>query len=218
MPKISSLYSRVTSVLSFIDSEWYKWWLRGLSKICPNPFAEAERISKESAEFGTHVHKIVENWLLFKEPETIYTVRENECAGYIIQWLKETKAEIIIIDDKPSVEFEVKSEKLKLIGHFDAVVKIDGILWILDFKTSSKIRKSFALQKAAYCKMLEEEFGIIVNDGVTLRIDRDPSVKKQFEVAEYHSLKEKYWPVFEAALMVYSYFNGKGIWSKNKEK
>lgn len=173
-----------------------------------NAYAEAERIGRETAEFGTCVHKIIENHLTNKEDATIYTARKNECANHVIQWLKETKAELVDIGGIPSIEFEVVDDDLKLIGHFDGLFKINGTLWIVDYKTASKMKKEFPLQKAAYAKMLEK-YGLDVNDGVTIRIDRDPSAKKQFELKEYHNLKENYWPIFKKGLDVYQYFSGK---------
>ncbi len=81
-------------------------------------------------------------------------------------------------------------------------------MWIVDYKTASKMKREFPLQKAAYAKMLEKH-GLDVNDGVTIRIDRDPQANKQFELKEYHNLKENYWPIFKKGLEVYQYFSGK---------
>ncbi len=208
MGRKASEFIRVTTVLSWIDSYWYQWWLKSLTKISDKPVEEAERISKESAAFGTAVHKRVEQFL--RKEEIIWgTERIDVCAATLCQWLKETKAELIQIDNKPSLEFEVKSKKLGLIGHFDALVKIGETLWLLDFKTSNAIKKGQFLQLAAYAKMLEEEYGISVNQGAILRVDKDPNKPQQFEFKEVHNLKEKHWPIFEKALSVYKYFNRK---------
>lgn len=214
-----SPYVRVTSVLSFVDSSWYQYWIKGLAAKCPNPVEEAERITEESAAFGTAVHKIVESYLRNEILSETYTPRQLECAGHIIEWLKQTGAKPWMIEGKPAIEFEVVSDKLGLIGHFDAVLNIGGIPWIADFKTSSKMRKGFPLQKAAYAKMLQLQYGIAVNDGVTIRVDRDPAAEPQFELKEYHELQSKYWPVFKAALDTYSYYNNKNDWAiKKKDK
>jgi predicted RecB family nuclease len=202
MPRKVSPYSRVTTVLDFVNSSWKEYWLKAVG------FDEADRIGKETKEFGTHVHKIVEDYLTKVTTEAVYSDREKECANHIINWIKETKAEVVEISGKPSIEFEVIDEKLKLIGHFDALIKINNTLWLVDWKTSSRMKKEFPLQKAAYAKMLEN-YGLDVNDGVTIRVDRDPKSKKQFEVATYNDIKNKYWPIFKKALEVYKYFSGK---------
>lgn len=202
VPKKPSPYSRVTTVLDFVNSSWKEFWFKSIG------FEEAERFGRETREFGTAVHKIIENYLLDKPNEGEFTERQKECANYVIQWLKETKAELVRIGGMPTVEFECVDDDLKLIGHFDALVKIGETLWIIDYKTSSKMKREFPLQKAAYAKMLEK-YKLDVNDGVTIRIDRDPQAKKQFELAEYHDLKGKYWPLFKKALELYQYFTGK---------
>lgn len=213
-----SPYIRVTSVLNFIDSQWYQWWLKGLAAKCPNPIEEAERITEQSAAFGTEVHKIVADYLMGLDVRAAWIDnRVYTCAGHLISWIKQTGAKPIIIDGKPSVEFEVISESLGLIGHFDCVLKVGESLWIIDLKTSSKIKKANALQLAAYAKMLQIQYGIIVNDGAILRVEKDPAKDPQFEIEEYHSLSEKYWPVFLNCLDVYSYFNNKGKYAKPKK-
>lgn len=215
MGRKASPFTRVTTVLGWIDSAWYEYWLKGLAKVTNNPVAEAGRISTESAEFGTGVHKLVEAYLRKEMPKEIFMPRQIECAGHIIQWLKEVNAEPLMIQGKPAIEFEVKSLGLGLIGHFDAVVQVNGVPWIVDWKTSSKMRRSFPLQKSAYAMMLEEEYGIHVDDGATIRVDRDPAAESQFEVKEYHNLHSKYWPVFQEALNVYNFFNKKGKWKES---
>lgn len=216
--RVRSPYIRVTAVLGWIDSNWYQYWVKGLEKVTPNPVAEATRIGDESAAFGTGVHKIIECYLR-KEPLTeVFTPRQHECAGHLIQWINETGAVPLIIDGKPAIEFEVVSESLGLIGHFDAVLVINGFNYIVDWKTSSKIKKANALQLSAYAKMLHIQYGIDVNNGAVLRVEKDPSKEGQFEVAEYAELKEKYWPIFKKALDVYAYFNNKLEWALKKKR
>lgn len=90
MPKKAGLI-RVTSVGSFLNSEWKSYWYRHLEKELADiraaecvkfaqqrrsadewkemlakysPLKEADRISDESTEFGKGVHKVVESYLL----------------------------------------------------------------------------------------------------------------------------------------------------------
>lgn len=213
-----SKYIRVTSVLGFLDSAWKEYWYKNLAKKVPNPMEEADRIGKESGEFGTAVHEIVETYLLKKTLDKVYTDRQVQCANTLIQWLAEARAEVLMVQGKPAIEFEVVSESLGLIGHLDAVLTIGGTPWLIDWKTSSKMRKTFPLQKAAYAKMLQIQYGINVNDGATLRVDRDPSADKQFEISEYHGLLDTYWDVYKAGLDFYSFMNNKGKWAIKKVK
>lgn len=213
-----SKYIRVTTVLGFLDSAWKEYWYKGLAKKCSNPFEEADRIGDESAAFGTAVHKIVEDYLLGKDVGEFWIDdRAHVCAGTLIKWIKEVGATPLMIEGKPAIEFEVKSDELGLIGHFDGVFLIAGTLWLIDWKTTSKLRKTHPLQKAAYAKMLQMQYGITVNDGATLRVDRDPSADTQFEAKEYHGLLDTYWDVYKAGLDFYSFMNNKGKWAIKKK-
>lgn len=211
MPKKASEYIRVTTVLGWLDSAWYQWWLKSLAKVTDKPVEEAERISKESAAFGTAVHKMVELYLRGELSDFSGSDRVTQCAGMLVNWLKQTHGTPYLIgaSDKIGLEYEVKSKKLGLVGHFDALLSVNNSLWLADFKTSNKIKKSQYLQLAAYSKMLEEEYNLDVNQGVILRVDKDPNKMPQFEYEEVHDLKGKYWPVFEKGLAVYKFFNRK---------
>jgi CRISPR/Cas system-associated exonuclease Cas4 (RecB family) len=191
-------YIRVTSVLSDIDASWYRYWVKSVG------VEEAERISRESAEFGTGVHKLVEAKLLGMEwAFGTYTDRQVECAGHINKWLEEQKVKPL------HIEKELIDKKLGLIGHADLIAEINGHNYVVDYKTSKKIGKSYALQLAAYSYMAEKQFKIKIDNGVIVRTPNDPKAEPQFEVKEYHGLKKQYWPMFKSCLAVYKYFKGK---------
>lgn len=193
-------YIRVTSVLSAVDAEWVKYWYKSVG------VEEAERISRESAEFGTGVHKIVE--IGIKQLDTgvslkEYSERQVECANHILQWFYEQKVKPLYIEQ------ELIDKKLGLIGHCDLIGEINGHNYLIDFKTSKKIGKSYPLQLAAYSYMAEKQFKLKIDNGVIVRTPNDPKAEPQFEVVEYHSLKKQFWPVFKQCLAVYKYFKGK---------
>lgn len=189
-------YIRVTSVLSAVDAEWYKYWVKSVG------VEEAERISKESAEFGTLVHKDVQLYLE-NSGLLLSTDRVHECSGHIIDWLREQKVKPLYIEQ------ELIDKKLGLIGHCDLLAEINGHNYIVDFKTSKKIGKSYPLQLAAYSYMAEKQFKIKIDNGVIVRTPNDPKAEPQFEVQEYHNLKKQFWPIFRDCLSVYKYFKGK---------
>lgn len=190
-------YIRVTSVLSAVDAEWYKYWVKSVG------VDECERISRESAEFGTGVHKLVEDFLLVAPTKIKTTDRQKECADHIIQWLLEQKVKPLYIEQ------ELIDKKLGLIGHCDLIGEINGHNYLIDFKTSKKIGKSYPLQLAAYSYMAEKQFKIKIDNGVIVRTPNDPKAEPQFEVQEFHGLRKQYWPTFKQALAVYKYFKGK---------
>lgn len=207
MPKKPPSLARVTSVLSYVNAEWYKHWLRSLDSKGYDAFKEAERISRESTEFGRNVHKIVETYLkdgmAIDKPD-----RTAVCANHIIKWLYEVKAKPLYIEQ------ELIDKKLGLIGHCDLIAEINGHNYLIDFKTSKALKRDMPLQLAAYSYMAENQFKIKIDNGVIIRTPKDPEADPQFEVQEYHGLRKTYWPVFKQCLQVYQYFERKGKWRK----
>lgn len=206
-------YQRVTEVISFIDSAWFKYWVKSVG------LEEADRISLESTTFGKGVHSIAENYLLKTTIEAEFSERQKTCGSLITKWIDEAKVKPLLIGEekKPAIELDLKSEKYKLTGHPDLINTFGDspINWVCDWKTSKKCSRGYILQLAAYAKMIEEQYGIEVNDGAIIRTPSDPNLIPQFETHEFHNLKEKYWPVFEECLDIVQFFKSKGKWSKN---
>ncbi len=196
---------RVTAVLDYVESKWKEYWWRSVG------FEKADKISKDSSEFGTRVHKIVEDYLNgWDVGEHWINNPEQQCAGQIIAWLRDNKVSPLFETYTKSLEVEVSDKKLGLVGHFDMAGIVEGRPCIIDFKTSNKMRKSFPLQKSAYAKMANKQFGVKIDTGITIRSHWDKETKKvEFEVKYYPDLIKNYWPKFKACLDVYKYFQGK---------
>lgn len=193
---------RVTSVLNWIESNWKEFWWRSIG------FEAADKIGKESAEFGTLVHKKIGDNLLGNEHQD--ESPSSLCAHAVWNWLNENDFLPFFDDWNSSLEIEVKDTKLGLIGHFDCVAIKDGVTYIIDFKTSNKMRKSFPLQKAAYARMTNKQFGIKIDKGITIRSHWDKEKEcVEFEVKQYDNLTTKYWKLFKSCLEIYKYFTRK---------
>ena len=96
----------------------------------------------EAAVRGTDVHKLAEELIHGREVE----VPEHLAAhveGYA-RWLDEFQVEPIL------TERPVANRTLWYAGTFDAIVVIDGVRWLLDWKTSKGVYGETALQTAAY--------------------------------------------------------------------
>jgi len=205
MPKKANPYSRVTSICSFIDSEWWQYWVKHVG------VAEADRISQESAAFGTGVHQLVEDYLRGVQTPPLYSDRQVTQANLVIQWCKQSNVKPLMVEGKPAIELELKSEEFKLTGHPDLVATFgdDPTLFLVDWKTSKEARKSYILQLAAYAYMLHEQYGISCNDGAIIRVPSDPNVEPQFEAHTIHNLQDKWWLLFKEALDIYAFFKGR---------
>lgn len=192
---------RVTSVLSWIESAWKEYWFRQVG------FEAADKITKESSEFGTRVHKLIEGCLLNTEV-LLPLSPEVSCAAKVLNYLTDNNITPLLGTWEKSLEIEVSDKKLGLIGHFDMAALVDGVPCIVDFKTSNQMRKSFPLQKAAYAKMANKMFGVKIDDGITIRSHWNKEKQEvEFEVRYYNDLMKKYWPIFKSCLSVWKYFN-----------
>ncbi len=195
---------RVTSVLSFVESQWKEFWWRKVG------FEAADKISKDSAEFGTRVHKLIEHVLKngVGSLEISTPNPELACALAVLVYLTEHNITPLFESYEKSLEIEVTDKKLGLVGHFDYAALVDGQPCIVDFKTSKNMRKSFPLQKSAYAKMANKQFGVQIDNGLTIRSHWNIETQTvDFEAKYYTGLIKTYWPIFKACVDVFKYFN-----------
>lgn len=171
--------------------------------------AECQRVKRESAEFGTKVHGLVESSLRGL-PVTIDNDRAGDCARLILQWVQETKLQPL------HIEPELSSREYLYVGHPDVIGRFgeNGPLFVLDWKTSNHIDDNYALQIAAYAQAHYEMTGEKVERGGIVRVSKDPTKAKQFEVKEYTDLFGKYVPLFLSARKLYDFYRRKGDWKR----
>lgn len=207
--RVHNPYLRVTEVCSFVNSEWYKYWVKSTGSV-----DECERISKESREFGTGVHNVAENHLIGTPLLPTLTDRQRTCGGYLTRWLEETKAKPITLGSGPAVECELVSDKFMFKGHPDLICTFGDspVIWVADWKSSKEMRLEYKLQMAAYAMAISEMYNISIDHGTIVRVPSDPNVFPQFETHEVHGLLTEYWPVFKSCLEVVQYFKKKGKW------
>jgi genome maintenance exonuclease 1 len=128
--------------------------------------AEANRISSKATSRGNNVHTLCERYL------------NNDALGEIMPDAREMFKSIKpILDECVSdiwyQEQALWSTTLGMAGRVDVIAHWNGVLSIIDFKTSSRIKtrdkiESYFWQECAYALMLEEMIGVPVNQLVTL--------------------------------------------------
>jgi len=137
--------------------------------------AEAQRISTESANWGTKVHDSLEKYTLGED----YVVQGNN----LIQHMARNAVELMIqkglsqVDEMWGVEVGVIAEGL-YAGTSDAVGMFNGVPSIIDFKTAKKIKKrewieNYFLQGCAYALAHNEMFGSDIKQVAILMVDRE---------------------------------------------
>lgn len=188
-------------------------WLRFLSS--RTAMSEVNRVSVESTEFGTGVHAVVEAYLLGTPTPRTATKRQLFCGNMIIDWCKQAKVKPILLGGKPAIECSLVSKELSLTGHPDLICTFgdDPTVWIVDWKTSKEMRREYILQMSAYAMMVREMYGLVINNGVIVRVPSDPNVTPQFEVHPVIDLG-LYEKAFLSALDAVNFFNRRASWKE----
>jgi hypothetical protein len=140
--------------------EFYKW-------LADKGWDEAEAVKTAAGDKGSAVHHAIEMILKGEEfridtkvidknrsteVETIYrdlSFEELLCVKSFLDWFNEVKPEVI------ATERTIFSDIHNFAGTVDFVCRIDGVPYIIDFKTSKSIWREYELQVSAYRMAME---------------------------------------------------------------
>lgn len=134
---------------------FYKW-------LADKGWDEAEAVKQAAGDKGSRVHLAIEMILSGEEFKidtkvldktsgqmTELSLEELICVKSFCDWREAVKPEIL------ATEIAVFSDTHGYAGTVDLVCRIDGILYVVDFKTSKKIWREHELQVSAYRVALE---------------------------------------------------------------
>lgn len=154
-----NVYPSVTTVLSPYSKQAIMEWRQRVGE------TEANKISTQASSRGTKLHLACEKYLL------------NELSPMQTQMIMPDTKELFL-SVKPhldkhigtiyAIEQPLYSNKLKLAGKPDCIAEWDGVLSVVDHKTSKKEKKeeyiqNYFMQATAYCEMFEERTGTPIN-------------------------------------------------------
>lgn len=146
-------YPSVTTVLSAYPKSPHLYeWMK-------NNGRNSDEILKEAAIQGSNVHNAIEEFLKGKEivwfvdGKEMYTLKEWQMITKFMDFYT------TLVQEVESVEFMMFSNKYKIGGTIDLICQINGERWIIDYKTSNSMYKTYELQLAAYKEGFEEQTG-----------------------------------------------------------
>jgi len=153
-------YPSATTITGLLSRDAIQAWRLRIGE------EEANKITKAATTRGTKVHKLAEMYLrnelvlqnnLFEEELPIVGEMFNQLAGELDKSVGTVKA----------IEAPLYSDTEKVAGTVDLVAEWDGVLSVIDFKTSSKPKRvdwidAYFMQCAAYAMMWEERTGMLV--------------------------------------------------------
>lgn len=155
-------YASVTTILAAHNKAGLDKWRKRIG------IDKAAAITKNAATRGTSVHAAVEK-LLRNEDTTKLGMMPHSKILYV-----RLKQELVQrVSEVHAIETPLVSHELRLAGTTDLVAHYDGLLSIVDFKTSLKPKKKewvggYYMQGVAYSHMFEEMTGKSIDQIVVL--------------------------------------------------
>lgn len=152
--------SKLKSVTSLLDEKLDKTalyeWRRRVGE------AEANKVSTQSSRRGTAVHKLAERYVL--NEKNIY---KDQMPSNVETFQPIKLALDEHVDNIMGIELPLYSKALGCAGRTDLVAEYDGVVSIIDYKTSRKEKKlewieSYILQTTIYAMMFERLYKIAV--------------------------------------------------------
>ena len=145
----------ITTVLSYSKSESLKVWKEKVGE------AEAKKISRKAANRGTKLHNVCESYVANLGipqgtfPDTLELFKK-------IQPLLDKHVNNIKVQERT-----LFSKRIGVAGKTDLIAGWDGILSVIDYKSSSKPKPrewilDYLAQATAYALMYQDMFGVSV--------------------------------------------------------
>lgn len=139
-------YPSVTNVCSILSEDSIKQWRRQVGE------KEANRISSIASSRGTRIHNLCEQYLLGNNAD----IKDSDVNIFetLIPHLNK-------IDNIHCMETYLHSNKLQVAGAVDLICEYDGVLSVLDWKTSAKLKQkewidNYFIQTAMYAYCMYE--------------------------------------------------------------
>ena len=169
-------YPSITTVLGHFGKHKLMEWRKAVGE------EEANRVSARAAGRGTALHTICERYI-----DNIDDVFGEKTMPHVKAMFNSIKP---VIDDRVGrvylQEKPLFSDHLRIAGRVDLIAEFDGVISIIDFKTSSRVKteddiKDYFEQESAYAIMFEERTKIPVVNLVTIMAVENSSTPLVFK-------------------------------------
>jgi len=154
-------FPSITSVTSHKNKEFFAEWRERVGE------EEANKICKLATTRGTKFHEVCQDYLENNLKESY-----DEQSMIMFDAAKPYLDKIGLVH---AIERSMFSEVLGIAGRVDCIAEYDGELAVIDFKTSTKIKKEewieqYFVQEVAYACMYFELTGIPVKKLITIMV------------------------------------------------
>jgi len=171
-------YPSITTILSVRNKSGLMEWRKRVGE------KTANYIAGKAAARGTHVHHMCEDYL-----NNVYTNFPSDWEKHKKNFLPyclftQLKDQVLCnVNNIHAQEVGLYSDKYKVAGRVDCIAEYNGVLSIIDFKTSTKERnddwnENYYIQCSAYAEMYEERTGTEIKQIVILCVTEDGTVQE----------------------------------------
>ena len=155
-------YPSITTVLGHFGKHKIMEWRKAVGE------EEANKVAARAAGRGTALHTLCERYIDNTDPFDEKTMPHVKAMFNSVKSIIDSRVGKVYVQEVP-----LYSDHLRLAGRVDLIAEFDGILSIIDFKTSSRVKtaediKDYFEQESAYAIMFEERTGIPIVNLVTI--------------------------------------------------
>lgn len=188
-------YPSVTTVLGHFKKKDIQQWRDRIGH------EEADRISNRASNRGNKFHSMMERYL---ENKPIKEVLHEGVMPDMRQAFYDVQTTLNRIDNIHYIECPLYSTKMRLAGRTDVIGEFDGILSVIDFKTSLRVKKEehvqgYFEQATAYGIMYEERVDTPIDQIVVIiSVDNEPDPqvfvrrKEDYELSLFQKIYDYY--------------------------
>lgn len=176
----------VTTMLGYFKAHRIQEWRNRVGH------EQANKISNRASTRGTKFHNLLQKYL---ENSPLTSILTENVMPDMKQAFYDMESTLDKIDNIHYLETPLYSEKMRLAGRTDVIGEFDGVLSVIDFKTSSKPKtesmiEDYFLQGTCYALMYEERVGIPI-DQIVVIMSTDGMEKPQLFVKSKEEYEEK---------------------------
>tara|TARA_Y100000114_G_C11744232_1_gene320714 strand:+ start:803 stop:1549 length:747 start_codon:yes stop_codon:yes gene_type:complete len=187
-------YPSITTVLSIRNKKGLWEWRKRVGDDVAN------YVARTAAARGTKIHHMCEDYLNnvhLSWPEK-WKEHEKHFLPYTLFGVMKNKL-LCNINNIYAQECGLYSDKYKIAGRADCIAEYNGVLSVIDFKTSSKERndswnENYYIQGTAYAEMFEERTDIKIDQIVILVVTESGTTQ------EFVKQKNQYLPLLQTSI------------------
>lgn len=192
-----------TELTSLLPQAWlWSWYRSSVMNHGRRGWQLCKAQSKRGTTIGSEVHGLIEGFIN-KKPFEITGKYESQLFADALFDAVNPK-----IEEYVAIEPHLVSEKLKLHGTADMIVRLNLSpgLWVGDWKTSAGKSETHPIQLAIYAMLWNETHeDQMIDQGFIARVDKK-SKRLGVKIDEYRPLSQ-YYPVVKALREIYSYIH-----------